>query len=1008
MIFLCRAFALCTATVLLAMAPSTRLDAAEAVYLVPNFHPASCGWLADFSTERSYCAYSYLDHLDRVREDPNYRFAMSEVNNIMAIREFEPQRMDELKQRIRERRVELVNAFFLEPTINLSGGEALVKMGVEGLRWQQQVMGVRPRLIWAIDVTGVHEQMGQIAAGLGLDGMVYTRDNPTGSALHWLQSPDGSRTLGISPGHYGDWEPLFNSRTALTESQVKSLVANAATKAKRTAPGAPILVLGGGGDYALPPAYPRYPTEFLAQWKKVAPDHALQFVGPSSFLDAVLPAIRQGKMHLPVTRSGARLSWTSFWIQCPKVKAGYRHAEHALQSAEAAATAASLKSAFTYPVQPLYHAWLELCLNMDRNTLWSAAGGMVFEDPKSWDARDRFESVEAIARKTVDEALRTWLGGGKSLGLFNPLSWKRSDPVRLRLSAAKLPASTVCQAEAEGTILCRPELPSLGVATFETETAPPATAKAIPLPSAIETGYYTAKIDPQCGALVSLKLKLSGREVLAGPVLLVAERGQDGHNTPRRPQRQRLADSSQFKTEISVNEGPLATVVSLRSSFYGGAKSGQTLHFYKDSPRIDFDTELNDLPDKTVVVAEFPLAGEIKETRRGIPYGFSHGAWGAAPNPDLPGFADGIQAAIRWSDYTLAGGGGVAILDRGLPGRELTGNTPVLFLLNAQDTYMGYPGGWLSGKGRQRASFALVAHEGLWKDARVPHQAWEFNALPVVVENVAKNVPASLLEASGNVIVEAVRREGRDIELRMAECLGLAGTAQVSVMLPHERAALTDLVGGRVQPIVGGPQYQFPVRPQQIVTMRLTAAQPVAEIQPLLKWDELVPPQKLAALKTRLQGCKGHPPQGPHGAAPKTPIPKLPADADRSFTLGKPATASNVYQNQAASMAAMAVDGNLRTRWATDADVSAATLDVDLGKPQLIGRALLSEAYDRVRCFEIQAFHNGQWQTFARGGRIGTQFETTFPPVTAQRVRLNISDAPGGPTIWEFMLFPPE
>ena len=110
--------------------------------------------------------------------------------------------------------------------------------------------------------------------------------------------------------------------------------------------------------------------------------------------------------------------------------------------------------------------------------------------------------------------------------------------------------------------------------------------------------------------------------------------------------------------------------------------------------------------------------------------------------PDQPGFADGIQAAIRWSHYVLAGGGGVAILDRGLPGRELTGNTPVPFLLNAQDTYMGYPGGWLSGKGTQRASFALVAHDGLWNDARVPHRAWEFNAPPVVVENVAKTVRA--------------------------------------------------------------------------------------------------------------------------------------------------------------------------------------------------------------------------------------------------------------------------
>ena len=45
------------------------------VHVVPNFHPASCGWLTDWSTERNYCANSYFDHLERVRDDPAYRFA---------------------------------------------------------------------------------------------------------------------------------------------------------------------------------------------------------------------------------------------------------------------------------------------------------------------------------------------------------------------------------------------------------------------------------------------------------------------------------------------------------------------------------------------------------------------------------------------------------------------------------------------------------------------------------------------------------------------------------------------------------------------------------------------------------------------------------------------------------------------------------------------------------------------------------------------------------------------
>jgi hypothetical protein len=57
---------------------------------VPNFQPASCGWLTNFSKERVYCANSYLDHLDRGRDDPNYRFALSEVDNLIAIMNFQP------------------------------------------------------------------------------------------------------------------------------------------------------------------------------------------------------------------------------------------------------------------------------------------------------------------------------------------------------------------------------------------------------------------------------------------------------------------------------------------------------------------------------------------------------------------------------------------------------------------------------------------------------------------------------------------------------------------------------------------------------------------------------------------------------------------------------------------------------------------------------------------------------------------------------------------------------
>jgi alpha-mannosidase len=103
------------------------------------------GWLITYAEERNFGLYSYLAHLDRVAADPQYRFVMSEIPHLVTMMEYEPERLAELKRRIAEGRVELVNAFVLEPTVSLSGGEALVQQGVLGLRWYEQVLQQKPR-----------------------------------------------------------------------------------------------------------------------------------------------------------------------------------------------------------------------------------------------------------------------------------------------------------------------------------------------------------------------------------------------------------------------------------------------------------------------------------------------------------------------------------------------------------------------------------------------------------------------------------------------------------------------------------------------------------------------------------------------------------------------------------------------------------------------------------------------------------------------------------------------
>ncbi len=833
------------------------------VHVVGNFHDGVMGWLAEYTVERNYSLGSYLHHLDRVASDDNYSFAMSEIPNVITMKELEPERFAELRRRIKEGRVELVNAFVLEPTICLSGGEALVKQGVEGLRWYDQVMGVQPRYCWMIDITGQHEQMGQITEGLGLDAFVYCRYNPTGSTIHWIESPDGTRSVAFSPGLYCDWGEVFKATAPLTDERIRALVQDAQRRQGYTPEGAPVLILGGSADYSLAPLLKEYPSKLIEQWNQIAPDRELHFSTLSQYTDKVIGGIRSGEIELPVAKDGTGYGWCAFWVQNPKAKQWYRRNEHDVQAAEMLATAASLTAGTTYPSQDMSHAWMLLALNMDRAVLWGCAVAGVFEDDNSWDVRDRFELTDAIVEKTQDTALRALAGEGKATALFNPLNWRRRDPVALTLPEGMSPSGLESQLLEDGkTTLVRVDLPSVGLASMKLKSGQVETKK-IALPETIETEHYSAQLDPDSGALVSVVRKSSGRELLAGPAnVVLALQGGGAHNLAARAGLAELDSSSNTKPEISVIDGPLALIVTATSKFHGGGELRRVTRFFRNERRIDFHTELNDIPNATAVLAEFPLAEEITEIRRGIPYGFAHGA-GATPNPELTGLTQGIIPTIRWAHFQNADGG-VALLDRGIPGRELSGNTAMLYLTTTSESYLGFPANWISGKGKQGFDYSLIWHDGDWATARIPQKAWEFNSPPIALHDADEHEAKSLLSTSDNVIVQAIRREGREIEIRLAECLGLAGNAEVTVGLPHKRAAMTDMLGKRPVKLDGQGTYTFEVRPQQIVTLRLRTKQAAPPVEALTSWNPIVPPAKRDYLQSfRRPEMKGLPPLGP-------------------------------------------------------------------------------------------------------------------------------------------------
>jgi alpha-mannosidase len=297
-------------------------------------------------------------------------------------------------------------------------------------------------------------------------------------------------------------------------------------------------------------------------------------------------------------------------------------------------------------------------------------------------------------------------------------------------------------------------------------------------------------------------------------------------------------------------EGPVATTVVTSQSLPGGGSVERTIRLYRDHPRIDLETTLTDVPDGVLVSADFPLAGPVQGTPRGVPYGFAENSQSEAVIP-----------AVRWSAYDLTGGS-LALLDVGVPGRELTGDTASVALLNAHEAYRGKPNPWLSGAGRQTFRTAILASAGSWRDMAVPRRAWEMNSPPLILAGTPGIPPGrSWLTTSDNVIVESVRRVGGDLEIRAVDWTGRGGAGYVEVHLPHGAAVRADALGENHQPLAGGPRYELTLTPQQIVTLRLAlGGPPIPASPPLTPFRALVPPAKLPSLEIRHQKA-GHPPE---------------------------------------------------------------------------------------------------------------------------------------------------
>jgi alpha-L-fucosidase len=119
-------------------------------------------------------------------------------------------------------------------------------------------------------------------------------------------------------------------------------------------------------------------------------------------------------------------------------------------------------------------------------------------------------------------------------------------------------------------------------------------------------------------------------------------------------------------------------------------------------------------------------------------------------------------------------------------------------------------------------------------------------------------------------------------------------------------------------------------------------------------------------------------------------------------------TASNTRGGSKTFRAGNLVDAKRDTYWATDDGVMTPELVLEFGEPVTFNVVSLREFLplgQRVEGFALDLWRDGKWVEFAKGTSIGNRRLIRSERVTAQKLRLRITQAPVCPALSEFGLY---
>ena len=842
-----------------------------AIRLTGNSH-IDAAWLWPWTETVDVARRTFGTALQLMHEYPKYTYTQSAAAYSEWICDKYPSECQEIKDRVKEGRWEMVGGMWVEPDLNMPDGESLVRQLLVGKRYFKEQFGVDVRIGWNPDSFGYTWQLPQIYKKSGVDYFVtqkmhWNDTNQLPLKLFWWESPDGSRVLSYFPNDYVN--PI--DPVPMAEQLAKARTLN---------PGLPeTLHLYGIGDHGGGPT--RAMLDAGDRW--TSPDvvypKATFGVAQSYFNDVenkldtehspvwnyealaagkgTLAPATDGKVSIPVWRDELYFEYhRGVYTTQANHKRNMRESEEWLLNAEKFSSLAWLQG-LEYPQTPLNEAWKKVLFNQFHDLGAGSGIGVIYKDAQKdydvvhWTANDAERNAWKVLAAKVDTASiknpSFAPGTAAPVLVANPLAWSRSDLVEADVQLPK-EFDGISVESADGVLLesqvlsANPQthsvhllvktksVPSLGYQVLHVGGQPRDTI--VPGSSlkasgtTLENDLVRVTVDPKSGCITSLFDKRANFETIAAGAC--GNQLQTFKDTPKEYDAWNV-DPGTYDHYVSidaadsvqlVDKGPLRASIRVTRSWQS-SKFVQEIVLTDDSPEVQIVNDIDWHETHVLLKASFPLAATSDKATFEIPYGSIERATTRNNSFEKARFE---VPAMRWADLG-DGAHGLSLINESKYGYDAVGNQLRLTLLRSPV--------WPdpdADRGHHHFSYWLYPHAGDWKSAMTVRRGWESNypLTATQVEAHGGEWPAEhsfVGVAADNVVLTAVKKaeDSDGLLFRVYEWAGKSGEVTISVPPGATGASLVNLMeapeGGALG--ISGDKVSFPITPFAIQTVRV-------------------------------------------------------------------------------------------------------------------------------------------------------------------------------------------